>query len=136
MLDMDKIRALRAKIEKAVQSLTDEESLECVCLHPKWSGDGVSYTAGLKVQYEDTLYTVLQTHISQPDWTPKASPSLFAEVLVSDDGTPLPWVQPESTNGYMTGDRVIFEGSVYESKVDNNVWSPSAYPAGWELVES
>lgn len=25
--------------------------------------------------------------------------------------------------------------AVYRSLIDNNVWNPSGYPAGWELVE-
>lgn len=45
------------------------------------------------------------------------------------------WVQPDSSNPYMTGDRVRFNGNVYESLIDNNVWSPSDYPAGWQLIE-
>ena len=31
----------------------------------------------------------------------------------------------------------MFEGKVYESLIDNNVWSPSSYPQGWqEVVEN
>jgi hypothetical protein len=33
----------------------------------------------------------------------------------------------------MLGDRVTFEGAVYESTVDNNVWAPNVY--GWVLVQ-
>lgn len=44
------------------------------------------------------------------------------------------WVQPDATNPYNTGDRVTFEGQIYESLIDNNTWSPSAYPAGWQLI--
>lgn len=34
----------------------------------------------------------------------------------------------------MKGDIVMFEGKKYESIIDNNVWSPTAYPAGWKEV--
>jgi hypothetical protein len=34
----------------------------------------------------------------------------------------------------MKGDHVMFEGQEYESLIDNNIWSPSAYPAGWRAV--
>ena len=34
----------------------------------------------------------------------------------------------------MIGDKVKFEGKVYQSLIDNNVWSPSDYPQGWEEV--
>lgn len=36
---------------------------------------------------------------------------------------------------YMIGDQIIFEGEVYESLIDNNVWSPADYPAGWSKIE-
>lgn len=49
--------------------------------------------------------------------------------------TILDWVQPDNTNAYMTGDKVIFEEKTYESLIDNNIWSPSAYPTGWRLIE-
>lgn len=28
----------------------------------------------------------------------------------------------------------MFNGSAYESLIDNNVWSPSEYPQGWKLI--
>lgn len=34
----------------------------------------------------------------------------------------------------MTGDKVTYNGKVYMSLIDNNVWSPDAYPAGWQEV--
>jgi hypothetical protein len=46
------------------------------------------------------------------------------------------WVQPIGAHdAYKIGDKVIFEGRVYESIIDGNTWSPTDYPAGWELVE-
>lgn len=42
------------------------------------------------------------------------------------------WVQPTGGHdAYNTGDRVTFEGAVYTSAIDGNVWSPTDYPAGW-----
>lgn len=35
---------------------------------------------------------------------------------------------------YKIGDRVTFEGSVWESVIANNSWSPTGYPAGWRKV--
>lgn len=50
-------------------------------------------------------------------------------------GGPPVWVQPTgSQDAYNTGDRVIYQGSVYESKINANVWSPAGYPAGWTLI--
>lgn len=40
-----------------------------------------------------------------------------------------------STSPYMMGDCCTENNVVYRSLIDNNVWSPAGYPAGWELVE-
>jgi len=37
-------------------------------------------------------------------------------------------------DAYAIGDRVTFEGATYESLIAANVWSPTAYPAGWEVA--
>lgn len=46
-----------------------------------------------------------------------------------------PWVQPTGQHdAYAKGDRVTFEGQVWQSVIDANTWSPSAYPAGWTRI--
>ena len=119
-------------VTKAVQFLDDEDSLEMKSYFPEWSGESVAYKTGEKVRYNDILYKVLQDHTSQEGWNPEDAPSLFAEVLVSEDGTILPWKQPDSTNPYMKDDKVLYpgeDGDVWVSMVDNNVWEPGIY--GW-----
>ena len=114
-------------------NLTDEQAVQVPLIFEAWQV-GVNYKVGKKLVYEEVLYKVLQDHTSQETWTPKDAPSLFARVLVDDDGAVLDWVQPNSTNPYMKGDRVKFEGKIYESLIDSNVWSPTAYPAGWKEI--
>lgn len=124
-----KARELRAIIEKAMtvaSGLTDAEAVAATCLHPRWSADSVAYVKGQRVQYENALYTVLQTHTSQSTWTPTAAPSLFAKVLIPDPTVVPEWEQPDSTNPYMKGDKVKHNGKTWVSLVDNNVWEPGA----------
>ena len=114
-------------------NLTDEQAVQVPLIFEAWQV-GVNYKVGKKLVYEEVLYKVLQDHTSQETWTPKDAPSLFARVLVDDGGAVLDWVQPDSTNPYMKGDRVKFEDKIYESLIDSNVWSPTAYPAGWKEI--
>lgn len=125
---------LRPYIEKAAISLNDEDALEAKELYPQWSGDSVNYVPDMRVRYDGILYRVLQTHVSQEAWTPPAAPSLFAKVLIPDPDVIPDWEQPDSTNPYMMGDKVRFNGKVYESVINGNVWSPADYPAGWREV--
>ena len=134
-----KVRELRAILEKAMtiaSGLTDVEAVTATCLHPKWSGDGVQYTVGQRVQYENTLYTVLQAHTSQATWTPTAAPSLFAKVLIPDPSIVPEWEQPDSTNPYMKGDKGKHNGKTWVSLIDNNVWEPgvTGTAALWQEV--
>lgn len=44
------------------------------------------------------------------------------------------FVQPTGAHdAYQTGDIVNYNGVLYKSKIDNNVWAPDVYPAGWEV---
>lgn len=126
---------LRPYIEKAAISLSDEDALEAVNLFPSWTPDADRYEKDVRVNYEGILYKCLQAHIPQAAWTPTAAPSLWAKVLIPDANVIPEWEQPDSTNPYMKGDKVTFNGAVYESTIDNNVWAPDVYPGGWKLIE-
>lgn len=85
-------------------------------------------------QYNGKLYKCLQAHISQADWTPDTTASLWKELGINENGI-AEWSQPiSSADAYNTGDEVMYNGVHYRSLVDNNVWSPEAYPQGWEIV--
>lgn len=129
---LEESRKMRKIIEEAVQSLKDDMALQSVKLHPMWAS-GVTYAVGFKARYHDTLYKCLTAHTAIDGWEPDAAPSLWAKVLIPDDGTILAWEQPESTNGYMTGDKVRHNDKVWVSEVDNNVWEPGVY--GWAESE-
>lgn len=128
-----------AAIRDAItSSQTDEQAAATPELYPAWNASD-KYAVGERRRYEGVLYKCLQSHTAQAAWTPEAAASLWAKVLVTKDAggnqtSISDWVQPESTNPYNKGDKVKFNGKVYASAIDGNVWSPSAYPAGWTEV--
>ena len=125
----ERARALRPYIEKASISLTDEDALQAVELFPQWV-TGHAYVVGERLQYNGVLYRVVQAHTSQADWTPDITPAMF--VVVSLDEWP-EFVQPTGAHdAYNKGDKVTFNGKHYISLIDGNVYSPTAYPAGWQ----
>ena len=124
-----KAKQLRQLIEQLVVTLGDETALTGIELFPMWS-IGRAYAVDDRVQHGGKLYKCLQAHTAQADWNPVDAPSLWAEVLAGQDGTAIgEWVQPDSTNPYMTGDKVTHNGKMWVSDVDNNVWEPGVY--GW-----
>ena len=129
---LEETRILREAMDVAMKILTDEQALHAVAIYPLWRSDG-EYQKDDRVRYNNVLYKCLTAHTAQPSWTPTDAPSLWAKVLVSDTGEPLPWEQPDSTNPYMKGDKVTHNGQTWVSTIDNNVWEPGVY--GWEVVE-
>ena len=127
---------LRDMICKASVSLDDGDALTAVELFEPWRPD-TAYATDQRLRYGDKLYRVVQAHTSQADWTPDATPALYTEV--AKPGEIPVWRQPTGAqDAYHTGDKVHYpdaDGPVYESAVDNNVWSPADYPAGWKIVE-
>lgn len=94
---------------------------------------GQELTIGNVIQIDGVWYEVIQSHVSQIDWHPKVTPALFVET--SPPGEIPEWRQPTGAHdAYNKGDKVRFEGKIYESLIDANVWSPSVYPAGWKKL--
>lgn len=128
------IRGMLAVFKAGAASLSDDAALMCPDVYPEWSGEGLFYAAGERLRYDGALYTVLQDHKSQPGWTPKSAPSLFAAALSDGEEGVKEWVQPDSTNGYAKGDRVTHNGRVWESAYDGpNVWEPGATGVGEDI---
>lgn len=125
---------LRPYIEKAAMSLDDTDALEAKELFPHWNATA-AYFVDDRVLYDNILYRCLQNHAAQESWTPPAAPSLWAKVLIPDPDVIPEWEQPDSTNPYQIGDKVRYNGKVYECVIANNIWSPEAYPAGWREIE-
>lgn len=135
MISVEHAREIRAIMEAQAASLTDDVALSVPEMFPKWS-DSAEYVADDRVRYQGVLYRCLQPHTSQATWTPTDAPSLWARVLIPDPEMIPEWVQPESTNPYMKGDKVTHNGQTWASTIDNNVWEPGAIGTEglWEVV--
>lgn len=86
VLDGETHEALRPYIEKAAESLSDNDAVKAAKLFPAWT-EGTGYEVGRRVQYGEKLYKCAQAHTSQTDWTPDAVPALWAVVDETHAGT-------------------------------------------------
>ena len=93
------------------------------------------FSYGVNSVGDPQLYQVLQDHTSSAEWTPDTATSLYKAIGVTNEGYP-EWVQPlGATDAYNTGDIVSYNGVLYQSTIDGNVWAPDAYPQGWVVFE-
>lgn len=124
-----------AKAYAYLKTLSDFEDAEDVI--DKWA-IGTAYYTGDLVMDGEQEYECVQPHASQEGWEPHATPALWKVHEEDGDGIPV-WSQPTGAHdAYKTGDKVHYptiDDPVYESTMDANVYSPEAYPQGWQLVE-
>ena len=106
---------------------------------PKWrQRDYTDVPIGTPYKYADQVYKLWQAHdaTNQPDWTPDKAVSLWDICHTTDPAKAKPYVTPQGTRGmYQIGDVCTYNGVIYRSTMDNNVWQPSAYPQGWEEID-
>ena len=130
---------LEMQVENYILSedVSDEEKSHWMSLFEPFRV-GVHYPSGKRIQYDGKVYEVIQTHKSQADWLPSVTPSLFKVIMQNEteDGEEVvhDWEQPTATTYYNLGDKVRFKGEIYESTINNNVWSPETYPQGWKMI--
>ena len=128
---------LRKALQMLAQSFTDEQALEVATVYPAYKV-GVVYKTNELFTYGENevgdpqLYRVVQDHISQEAWVPNLTPSLYTPIGLTEEGYPI-WSRPTGAHdAYNIGDIVEYEGSLYKSLINGNVYSPVEYPAGWE----
>jgi hypothetical protein len=97
------------------------------------AGDALDWVAGESVvvgtqrSYNGTLYTCIQAHVTQSDWTPPATPALWRVVQEAGDEWAA-YVQ------YDIGDVVTYNGTEYECRQSHTSqpgWEPPNVLALW-----
>lgn len=139
---MNKLQAaeqLRRALQMYVQTITEEQALEVATVFPAYVV-GKSYAVGDRFTYgtnsvgDPQLYKVAQANTSAAEWTPDSTPALYTPIGLDAGGYPI-WAQPTGAHdAYNAGDILNYNGKLYKSLIDGNVYSPEAYPQGWEMV--
>lgn len=128
----------RKALQMFAANLDDEKAMEVATIYDPWKEDK-AYTVGEFLTYgqnnvgDPQLYKVVQAHTSQADWKPDTTPALYVAIGLDEQGYPV-WSQPTGAHdAYDKGDIVDYNGTLYQSQIDGNVYAPDAYPAGWEI---
>ena len=135
------VEQLRRALQVFASTLSEDQALEIANVYPAWTaqayyktGDIISH--GTNPVGDPQLYKVAQGHMSQAIYPPgEGTESLYTAIGLDDSGHPV-WAQPSGAHdAYNKGDVVNYKGTLYESLVDGNVWSPEVYAAAWKKVQ-
>ena len=134
MITVQRAWELRAMIEKAAGAgLDDKDGSTAVELYPALKGDGALVKNGTRINWKGKLKRAAVDLWDTAENTPEAAPTLWEDVLYKNGVR----VIPETITAglaFSKGEHGYWGDVLYESLLDNNVWTPEAYPAGWQKV--
>ena len=113
--------------------LTDEEKVELEEM-ARNNAKAINDYAPIEERLEEAFRRIekLESKVKALEGTETDEPVEGEEEVVEEYPE---YVQPlGSHDAYKIGDKVTFNGKRYVSLIDNNVWTPTAYPQGWEEV--
>lgn len=135
--DLRNSEQFRKAVQMFAKSLDEDSAMMIATIYDPYQVDhayavGDYFTYGVNGVGDPQLYKVVQAHTSQADWKPDALPALYTPIGLTPSGYPV-WTQPTGAHdAYNKGDIVSYNDKLYRSLIDGNVYSPDAYPAGWE----
>lgn len=123
---------LRSIVELAVTSLDDKTASTAVTLSRKMNYDGGLVKAGARINWNGALkraaIDIWDTEQNNPD----NAPGLWEDIAYKDGIRVIPAVITV-TAAFSEGELGWWDGIIYRSTVDNNVYTPAAYPNNWEV---
>ena len=127
-------KTLRQQMENAVENLIPDDKADDYQLFFMPYEIGKAYITGDKFRYNNVIYKVLQDHTSQEDWTPDTATSLYVQLILKDEYRVIPETIT-ATEAFALGEKGWWNGVLYESLIEGNVYTPDTYPDGWKIVE-
>lgn len=134
-------RQSRAAVDRQVADVLRNARAEGVTDTPDegadWEQPGGAHDAYLRgdiVEHENKFWA---STIDYNVWEPGVS-GWREQPGEDDDGNPVipEYLPPTGAHDtYATGDRVAFEGDIYEAVQDGVAWSPSEHPPAWRKVD-
>ena len=115
---------LREGADDSVASLS-------VGAYPTVKGDGSLIKAGTRINHNGTIKRASVDLWDTAENGPDNAPSLWEDISYKEGYR----IIPESISAgtaFMKDECGWWGDILYVSLIDNNVWTPSAYPSGWE----
>lgn len=130
----DKAMRLRAHIETAAQGLNDAMASQAAELFPALTGEGYLVAAGTRINWKGVVMRAAVDLWDTAENNPDNAPELWEDILYVNGIRVIPEVITAGL-AFGEGEQGWWQGELYTSKINDNVWTPEAYPEGWEKVE-
>jgi hypothetical protein len=119
---------------KMRDALTDQQASMAVVIHPSLKGNGELIKAGTRIKYNNIIYKAAVDMWDTAENAPNNAPTLW-EVLNYKDGYRIIPKVLTVTTAFVKDECGWWEDVLYKSLIDNNVYTPAEYAAGWAIVK-
>lgn len=131
----------KSQLEKIIQALvalrdsaTDEQAVDATVLYPTLKYDGSLVKNGTRINWNGTLKRAAVDLWDRAENDPDNAPTLWEDINISGGYREIPETITVGL-AFSKDECGWWNGKLYRSKIDSNVWNPDQYPSGWELVE-
>ena len=124
---------LRAIVEQAAASLDDKTASEAPTLFPRLKRDGSLIRAGTRINHNGEIKKAAVDLWDTADNSPDNATALWETLDYKDGYRIIPSVITVTT-AFAKGERGWWNGKLYESAVENNVYTPEQYAPNWTEV--
>lgn len=125
---------LRAVVEQAVTSLDDKTASTAAILFPRLKADGSLVSAGARINWNGMIKRASVDLWDMAENNPDNAPGLWANIEYKDGYRIIPDTLTVTT-AFAKDECGWWNGILYRSLHEGNVYTPAVYPAGWEIVE-
>jgi hypothetical protein len=101
--------------------------------YPTLKGNGDLIKAGTRINHNGIIKRASVDLWDTEENSPSKAPSLWTNIGYVDGCRTIPGIVTAST-AFMKGEKGWWENEIYVSLIDSNVWTPTEYPDGWELI--
>lgn len=124
---------LRAIVEQAATSLDDKTASEGATLFPRLKQDGSLVRAGTRINWHGTIKRAANDLWDTEANNPDNAPTLWEDIAYKQGYRIIPETITAGT-AFAKDECGWWGETLYKSLIDANVYTPAAYPAGWEVV--
>lgn len=131
---LENARKLRKIIEQASESLADAVASEAPELFGNLKYDGALVKAGTRINWNGVIKRASVDLWDTEANNPSNAPTLWEDIAYKQGYRIIPEIITAGT-AFSKDEMGWWGDTLYKSVIDNNVWTPVAYPAGWEVVK-
>ena len=124
---------LRSIVEQAATSLDDQTASTAATLFPRMKGSGELVKAGTRINWKGTIKKAGVDLWDTAENNPDNAPNLWADLDYIDGYRIIPETITVTT-AFAKDELGWWDGVLYLSLLNANVYTPKQYPDGWEKV--